>query len=186
MTTNGAHEVSPLPETRPTSLLPDQPEVPPHAPIMDDLYDVGPDKPLGYLPNEAIYGYGERPEVVGDVSQRRGLSTLELGEEEAMIRGCALYVYDKKALDSLLGEQASMLAARGWPVDATEFVDRVGREAVDAEQDPELFRVIAWAFRDPRPEYKRPDSTPSGTVQPEFSARPSSRAKLLGWLSLKK
>jgi hypothetical protein len=157
MNHQNAYEVNHLIEL-PTSLLPDAPEVPPHDPRMDAVYGVGPDKPLGYLQVEEIYVYGEHPEAVADLSRKRGLSTIMQDEGEGLVRGRggALFVYDENALASLLAEQVQVLAARGWPIDPSEFARRVSVEMVYPERDPELFKIIAWAYKDPRPEYQRP------------------------------
>lgn len=136
----------------PTSLRPDAPPVPEHVPIFDDLYGVGPEKPMGYLPINTIRRYGQLPESVAEVSERRGLSTLQI-DDDYNVPGGSLYVYDELALAHFLEQHADVLARYEWPSGSGDFVERVAFEMVDRLSQPDLYRVIALAFRDPRPEF---------------------------------
>lgn len=160
----------------PSSLLPEQPEIPPHDLVMDDLYGVGPNKPLGYLPVMTIYKHGEKPDALARLSQERGLSIfwLEPTDRDRMRRWDdmgSLYVYDDLALANLLQQNADVLARHGWPAMLADFVARVAAEHVDPKRQADLFRLIAWAFNDPRAEYARPQ--PGESLRVRMSA---------GWL----
>jgi hypothetical protein len=150
---------------------------------MDDLYAVGPDKPLGYLPISSIYMHGEHPDAVARLSEQRGLSVVRPEQgDEPVLKG-DLYVYDALALGHLLKGQAATLTRRGWPTEPADFVERLRQGTVDQKKTPDLFRVVAWAFRDPRPEYQRPAATESATAAPQTRLR---RALRIGSLGLKK
>lgn len=146
----------------PTSLLPDQPEIPPHALVLDDLYGVGPTKPLGYLPLITLARVGENPNAVAGVSAERGLSTFWVeppdGEPPSLTGDFGrLYVYDKAALAHLLQQNVHVLEKRDWPAAPDDFVARVATDTVDTKRQPDLYKLIAWAFNDRRPEYARPE-----------------------------
>lgn len=144
----------------PTSLLPDQPEIPPHAPVMNDLYDVGPTKPLGYLPILTLARLGEHPDAVTKFSRERGLSTFYLeppDDPNKLTQDLGeLYVYDEAALQHLLQQNTQLLEKHGWPVLPGDFVTRVATDRADQKRQADLFKLIAWAFNDRRPEYARP------------------------------
>jgi hypothetical protein len=156
MTNPNIYNNSPQSEEIVTSLHSGLPELPPHHSMMDDLYCIGPDKPLGYLPNSTIVNYSSEPAwQTQSLLESRGLSTSNQSEEECGVIGGALYAYDSEALNKLLRENAETLRRSGWPVDADAFVERVGHETVHEDRDPDLFRLIAWTFKDPQPEYRR-------------------------------
>lgn len=145
----------------PTSLLPDQPEIPPHAPVMDSLYNVGPTKPMGYLPILTLARLGEHPDAVAKFSRERGLSTFHLepshDDPSKVTQDLGeLYVYDEAALQHLLQQNTHLLKRYGWPVAPGDFVARVATDNADHKRQVDLYKLIAWAFNDQRPEYARP------------------------------
>jgi hypothetical protein len=127
---------------------------------MDDLYGVGPGKPVGYLSIEAIYRRGENPDAVARLSQQRGLSTFwhdpPVGKPHQGMNMGKLYVYDDLAMAHLLQQNAGILSRHQWPVVPAEFVARLATEKVDLKRQADLYKLIAWAFNDPGPEYARP------------------------------
>jgi len=112
--------------------------------MMDDLRKVGPSKPLGYLPTQAIVECcGLEVAAVVEESQTRGLKTRLFSDEECMC-GESLYVYDAVALDGLLNQKRAVLEAAGWPTEAAPFVGMVA--VVEETAFTDLFNVIANAF----------------------------------------
>ncbi|HSX31613.1 MAG TPA: hypothetical protein VLE99_06890 [Candidatus Saccharimonadales bacterium] len=153
----------------PTSLVANQPEIPPHHPRLDDLYGVGPDKPLGYLSLEDVMMAGVYPDDVIDICSQKGLSTIVQGKPHTRESRSApiyignqayengtLHVYDELALGLLLAQHPAILEQSGWPSVASEFAERLSRETVLVEREPELYALVATAFRDKRPEYRLP------------------------------
>jgi hypothetical protein len=151
-----------LPEL-PTSLVVNAPEIPPHAPIMDDLYSVGPEKPVGYLPVLTIHRNGEDPDAVAALGESRGLSSFwREPEAEELKRNPSsrgdLYVYDTLAVENLLRQNADLLEKYGWPHDPQRFVEQLAAGPVSPKRQPDLYKLIAWAFNGHRPEYARPQA----------------------------
>ena len=140
-----------------TSLRPDGPEIPPHHPIMGDLYRVGPQKPLGYLPLDTITEIAD--EDITKVEQLlvgTGLDTFRTSGErpdgQSSWSSPALYAYDRLALGALLTANERLLDRRKWPVDPEEFARRVSSHT--ASPHGGLYDLIAVAFDDPRRRYQ--------------------------------
>lgn len=116
--------------------------------IMDDLRQVGPQKPLGYLPiNTLIKICQISPESVEKELHKKGLKTLRLEEEEeeTNVVGGALYAYDENSLQELLTNHQELLTKEGWPVESESFIRNL---VVHAPQKTDLFNLIADAFND--------------------------------------
>jgi hypothetical protein len=145
----------------PSSLRPGV-ELPPHDPLIDDLYTVGPLKPVGHLPIESIYQVGDDPSAIAEISQKRGLSTSfsqDIRSFPSMSgagRSAALYVYDDLALANLLEQNTDILQKYRWPEDLDGFKLRLEGDVALDEKQPELYKLVAWCFDDQRPEYRRP------------------------------
>lgn len=123
--------------------------------MMNDLYDVGPNKPMGYLPKNTITELAK--EDINSVIEQlkaKNLTTFIIEEDQGshVVSG-ALYAYDRQALANLLQDNLEIVHKVDWPSDPDEFAKKV---AVEFVSDPELFRLIAYGFADPRPEYQRP------------------------------
>jgi len=108
--------------------------------VLMDLFDVGPSKPLGYLPIETIKQYGQTPESMTAEAERKGLCHELIGDH--------LYFYEEASLQSLLDENRNVLEEAGWPISVSEFVVKVETELADSKTP--LFRLIARAFADER------------------------------------
>ena len=121
---------------------------------LQDLWRVGPDKPLGYLPTAKIVDEcGEDVSATQQALTDSGLKTILFNDGECLVYSGALYVYDEAALEAFLAEHADIVAGNNWPTDPESFVRCVS--STNAAQ-PELYKVVAWAFADERPEYQRP------------------------------
>lgn len=115
--------------------------------LLTDLRNVGPSKPLGYLPIETIEARGA---VVADVTtrlQERGLWAQVL--RHGIVVGDALYAGDLSALQKLLDGHKGVLRDAHWPLDAARFIKYVATVQV-ADESSALYRLIAIAFRDNR------------------------------------
>jgi len=113
---------------------------------MDDLFQVGAAKPLGYLPLDTILSAGYEPGTVAAELRSRGLQTQICREEECSIVSGALYAWDRGALTTLLEANRKVLEEAGWPSEADEFVDRVMRQHISKTDFPKLYPLIARAF----------------------------------------
>jgi hypothetical protein len=121
---------------------------------LQDLYSVGVAKPVGYLPVSTIEELGKKDLKIAITElESKGLNTIVVSEEESTVLSGALYAYDKEALAKLLAENAETIKAHGWTIDPHDFVVRIAKEDVE---DENLYRVVAMAFSDRRPEYSGP------------------------------
>jgi len=125
---------------------------------MDDLYAVGPHKPLGYLPLDTILEV-EREDIdaVKTRCESLGLLTHQGDLEETNVVGGALFAYDEESLSELLEVNRGLLEHYSWPVTPLEFIKKLGEGLINSTEHPALFKLIAWAYNDHRPEYQRPD-----------------------------
>ncbi len=132
-------------------------EWPPHDPILDDIFGVHEEKPLGYLPISTIKEYSDiSPEELSELCRKNGLKTLLFEEpEQPRIVQEALYVYDDRALQLLIDDNLHLLEKYEWPTTPYDLVQKISTTAADSIEQPDLYRLIAYAFADPRPKYQR-------------------------------
>lgn len=126
-----------------SSTIPANPETKEEG--LKDLLNVGPQKPLGYLPLEYIERY-RTPEALQRELEERGL----IVKTYAMPNVPSLkfmFAYDQTALQKLLDENISVLKEARCPRNAEKFVERIAiGGTVDAYTG--LFTLIATAFGD--------------------------------------
>ena len=133
--------------------------------LMNDLYLVGPNKPLGYLPISTIEEICHLDiQTVIDECRSRDLTTLLYGEDDCNVASGALFAVDEQSLSQLLQINKELLDAHGWSLEPLEFVNKLNKVTVAYEKYPELYTLIAWAYKDPRPEFQRPDTNTAGVV----------------------
>jgi hypothetical protein len=114
---------------------------------LNDLLDVGPKKPLGYLPLSTIRGHCKvNPEDIAQYLQQKGMEVRLWHESFCRVSSGALYAYDAKALQDLLDKNAPILTEAKWPTAAEQFVNHVATEL--APSYTPLFDVVADAFAD--------------------------------------
>ena len=114
--------------------------------ILSDLRQVGPEKPLGYLPIETLIKICKvSPESIEKELHEKGLKTLRLQDEETNVVGGALYAYDENALQELLTTHQELLKKEGWPSENEPFIRHL---IVHADRKTDLFNLIADAFND--------------------------------------
>ena len=140
--------------------MPDHSETPIETPIqaaeteagleyyMKDIWDVGKDKPVGFLPLSTVTDIcGLDVDKVRDDSLEKGLETFVVSEEESHTASGALYAYDKEAVISLLKDHFSLLEKNGWPTTPDEFVMTVASKFAE---DSALYELVGRAFADTR------------------------------------
>jgi hypothetical protein len=108
--------------------------------LLRSLMEVGPSKPVGYLPLQLT------PEAVAAASAACGLATAQFGPDACCIKSGALYVYDREVLAALLEETADAVRAAGLPFDPDRFVVHIA--SVWFEKDHPSYPIIATAFGD--------------------------------------
>lgn len=100
--------------------------------ILRSLTQVGPCKPIGYLPLYIIRDVLQmEPHAVAQAAQAKGLSAAPFGPVQCSIKSGALYVFDRQSLEALLQSSSSILSATRWPLDPDRFVARIAREWID-------------------------------------------------------
>ncbi|MGO9356199.1 MAG: hypothetical protein ACLP1D_00830 [Xanthobacteraceae bacterium] len=115
--------------------------------MLRDLTDVGPSKPVGYLPLHAIKNFVQlSPKAVAAAAAARGLAAAQFNTKQCRIKSGALYVYHRKALAHVLQTQADVVEAAGLPLDPDGFVAHIA--AVWFEADHPVYAVIKTAFAD--------------------------------------
>jgi len=113
--------------------------------LLRSLTEVGPSKPVGYLPLHTIEEFVQMaPEAVAATAASRGLATAQFGPAACCIKSGALYVYDREALASLLQENVAAIAAACLPQDADRFVAHIVTNWFD--EDHPAYPIIARAF----------------------------------------
>jgi hypothetical protein len=113
--------------------------------LLRSLTDVGPAKPIGYLPLYTITDFAQlSPEAIAADAKARGLAVAQFGPDMCCIKSGAFYVYDSKALASLLQAQADAVSNAGLPLDPDRFVAHIA--AMWYAADHPAYPIIASAF----------------------------------------
>lgn len=120
---------------------------------LSDLFSVGAQKPLGYLPLSTIRKKGYDPARIQQILERElRLQTLAVGQKDGWINSGGLFAWDGPALQNLLDKHQAVLKDAAWPTAAHAFVDRVGRIVIEQSSNEPLYKLIANAFgREPAP-----------------------------------
>jgi hypothetical protein len=115
--------------------------------ILSDLIDVGPEKPLGYLPIDTLKDVCEVDvEDFARTLRVKGLKTIMLNMEESNVGwNGALYAYHEDSLRNLLLEQRELLMQKRWPLDPEAFIRHLNNLAPSKTA---LFDLVADAFND--------------------------------------
>lgn len=117
--------------------------------LWDDLWRVGPEKSMGYLPLYTVRSVlGVDAETLAAEAASRRLSALLLGSCECCIKSGALYVFDRRGLAALLASASDVLTSAGWPVTPEAFARAVASDWV--EPDDPVLPVVRRAFGDAR------------------------------------
>jgi hypothetical protein len=115
--------------------------------LLRSLTEVGPSKPVGYLPLNTIKDFVQlTPEDVAAAATARGLATAQFGPKVCCIKSGALYVYHREALSDLLQARADTISAAGLPLDPDSFVAHIA--TIWFGEDHPAHAIIATAFGD--------------------------------------
>lgn len=118
------------------------------AGILSDLFRVGVEKPLAYLPLRTVRDIcGFEPAFMQGVLERDWhLNTALYSEAECHIASGALYVWHESSLKHLLDQNTATLTEAGWPQEPWEFVNCISSHIAPA--GTKLFDLIADAYGD--------------------------------------
>jgi len=115
--------------------------------LLGSLTNVGPTKPVGYLPLRTITMFLRLDvDAVAAEATARGLAAVRFDPAACRISSGALYVYDRVALAALLQFHAKTLSDSEVPTDPHAFVAHIA--IVFYERGHPLWRIIAMAFAD--------------------------------------
>jgi hypothetical protein len=112
---------------------------------LSEIRDLGPEKPMGYLPINFIEELGSTIGEEMSQAKKNGHDHLLVGPETGVIGG-ALYIYDIESLQSLIDDNRNILKKADWPIAPKALVEKISTE--HAPIKTELFNVIADAFGD--------------------------------------
>jgi hypothetical protein len=113
--------------------------------ILGSLNRVGPGKAVGYLPLYTIIDVIQAsPETLSAEAEARGLTAMRLGPEQCCIKSGALYVFDRDALASVLGEASDTLVEFWVPGTSNAFVECIAAHWF--ELDHPVYKTIRLAF----------------------------------------
>src|SRR5215475_15344561 len=94
--------------------------------ILSSLTQVGPTKPVGYLPLYTIRDVLQMdPYALVQDARVNGLSATMFGPDQCCIKSGALYVFDRQSLERLLRSSKLIVSASRWPLDPDQFVARI-------------------------------------------------------------
>ena len=113
--------------------------------LLRSLSDVGPSKPVGYLPLYTIRDFVKAD--FNDLTQdaaARGLVAVQFGPAECCIKSGAFYVYHHDALAGLLSANSEVLLALRVPTEPALFVAYIA--AVWLEDSHPACPIVAKAF----------------------------------------
>lgn len=115
--------------------------------ILSDIYNVGSQKPLGYLPIDTLEDIcGVKLAKAEEDLKMIGLKTLRLNRFQSRVadRG-ALYVYDHDTLAQLLSDNITTLNEYGWPHEPESFIRML---KISVPEKNKLYDLIADAYND--------------------------------------
>jgi len=114
-----------------------------------DLFGVGLQKPIGYLPLQYLKTKENTKEII-NWAENNGLEYKRYEEKECHIGSGCLYVFHRSALQMLLLEYESILKNAGVPVVVNDFIDYISTQIVYQEKYPKAYIVVGLAFADKR------------------------------------
>lgn len=115
--------------------------------LLRSLSQVGPAKPIGYLPLQTIRLLAKlEPSSVARDAFDRGLASAQFGPAECCIKSGALYVYHREALARLLRVNTPILTAANMPLEPENFVAFIATNWLEPSHP--AYPIIAEAFGD--------------------------------------
>ena len=118
--------------------------------FLQDLYQVGPSKPLGYLPLTTIQVSGVSVDQLIAWAQSQNLKHKLLSEKQCDIAGGALYIWSSQSVQKLLDDNLSILKQSNWPIHDDAFVHKVANHLA---KQPSLYELVGVMFSDERMEH---------------------------------
>ena len=111
--------------------------------MLDDFFNIGPNKPMGYLEIFEIISRCEADPC--QLEKYLNIQVITTKRYNADTSEC-LYAYDKQALSDLLERNKEVLEKANWPTDPDNFVKQIA--SIEVESGQPLYDLIADAFAD--------------------------------------
>ena len=117
--------------------------------LLDDLFEVGISKAVGYLPLSTIKKIGGKKFIntLIEYAKRENLDYM-LFEFPSAYSSPELYFYDIKMLNPILSKYKDVLQNAGIPTSPKEYIEYIHEVNVKREEYPEAHYVIAKTFDD--------------------------------------
>ncbi|MBW9072833.1 MULTISPECIES: hypothetical protein [Agrobacterium] len=118
------------------------------AAILQGHVQLGPEKPVSYLPLNTIENMlGLTVDRYREMLRAGGNESMLFEDQQCAINSGAVYGYNVPALGVLLRQFNSILIANGWPDAPEQFVEKIARNWVE-DVDAPLLLIIRAAFGD--------------------------------------
>lgn len=114
--------------------------------FLTDLFRVGKNKPVGYLPLATLRMESSEQELI-DWAKEKGFSHKLYKPTQCNIGSGALFIYDTKALQKLLTKYETVLKNAKVPTTPDAYVDFIAKYNV---VEKKAFRVVGKSFADKR------------------------------------
>ena len=123
--------------------------------LLNDLFAVGKEKSLGYLPINTLTNICcVKIEEMLDFADKNKLKSLLLSPDECTINSGAIFLYDDEMLSQILFENKKILAKAKVPCSTNEtFIRHIANHFVYAEKHPSAYQVVGKTFNDERFRY---------------------------------
>lgn len=119
--------------------------------LLNDLYNVGKTKSLGYLPINTIVNICDTQiETILKYAKSNNLKTILLSEKECTIRSGALFVYNEKMLREILNKNKDILKEANIPTKERNYILYIAKNHVSPIIYEKAYEIIGITFNDKR------------------------------------
>ena len=116
--------------------------------ILKDLDDVGPEKPLGYLPGYTLKVLlREDLRILKRKYRKKGLTVRILSKKRTTSRTSRFYVFDREAVKKHIDDNLFLIRHHSWPTHPDGLVEMIAK--VHLHQDHGLMPLVKKLFADP-------------------------------------
>ena len=116
--------------------------------IYNDLFLVGKDKALGYLPISTIEEFGRDIDFFMRYAKRNKLKSILI--PKCNVGSGALYIYSEDMLSNILEENKKALKSANVPHKCKEYVNYIANNVVSYDTNPNAFIAVGKTFNDIR------------------------------------
>lgn len=119
--------------------------------VMDDLYLVGQEKSIGYLPLITLKEEGISIDALFQFAKEHHLKAILLHPKETSIESGAIYLYHEEMLFHLLNAFQKDFLEAGVPIDTCEsYVRFIAKNHISKDNYPNTYIAIGKTFNDHR------------------------------------